>query len=83
MGKNDAGEEDDKTIKKWNGSTNDLGDFDKKIARWYRKQHGATLGNQLWEKSLPDIEDPRGADWNSCCESVWECINEKDSHMAK
>ena len=83
MGKNDAGDEDDKTVKKWNGSTKDLDDFDKKIARWCRKQYGTTLGNQLWEKSMPDLEDLHGDDWNSYCESVWECINEKDSHMAK
>ena len=62
MGKNDAGDEDDKTVKKWNGSAKDLDDFDKKIARWCRKQYGTTLGNQLWEKSMPDLEDLHGAD---------------------
>jgi hypothetical protein len=84
MGKGDAGDGDDKTVKKWNGTTKDLDDFGKKkrIMRWCRKQHGAILGNNLWEKSLPDVR-LHGADWNSCCESVWECINDKDPHMAK
>ena len=83
MGKGDTGDGGDKTVTKWNGSTKDLDDFDKRIARWCRKQHGTILGNQLWENSLPDIRHLHGADWKNCCESVWEHINEKDSHVAK
>jgi hypothetical protein len=83
MGKGDAGDGDDKTLTKWNGSTKDLDDFDKKISRWCRKQRGAILGDQSWESSLPDIRRLHGTDWNNHCESVWECVDEKDSHMAK
>ena len=34
VGSKDSEEDNEKPVKKWNGSTIELDDFDKKIARW-------------------------------------------------
>ena len=79
----DAGDENDKSVQRWDGNALKLDDFDKMIARWCRKQYGTILGNQLWENSLPDVQGLHGSYWNEYCESVWDVINDKDSHKAK
>ena len=78
----DTGDEKDKSDTKWSGSAKELDDFDKRIARWCRKQYGTLIGNQLWENSLPDVRGLHGNYWTGHCESVWETINESDSRMA-
>ena len=67
----DAGDENDKSVQRWDGNALKLDDFDKRIARWCRKQYGTILGNQLWENSLPDVQGLHGSYWNEYCESVW------------
>ena len=83
VGSKDSEEDNEKSVKKWNGSTIELDDFDKKIARWCRKQYGTIIGDYLWENSMPDLDGMRGSTWNEHCEVVWDAINDKDSHLAK
>ena len=52
---------------------NELDDFDKKIARWCRKQYGTIIGDHLWENSMPDLDGMHGSTWNEHCESGVGC----------
>ena len=84
MGKDTEDENDGKKERIiWDGNNEGLDDFDKRIGRWCRKMYGTTIGNHIWENSLPEVEGLHGRFWNDHAEMVWDAINEQDSHLAK
>ena len=55
MGKKDTGgdsSDDEKTSKKWNGTVDEMSDWEKQIARWCRKKWGTSVGNLIWEELM-------------------------------
>jgi hypothetical protein len=65
----DNDKSDDEKCHKWDGDNEKTEDFIKKIGRWCRKKHGATLGNMFWGNSLPKcLGLGHGAFWQGHCE---------------
>ena len=80
----DNDKSDDEKDHKWDGDNEKTEAFIKKIGRWCRKKYGTTLGNMLWENSLPTFLDlGHGQLWQDHCEVIWEAINEVQPTKAK
>ena len=80
----DKDKSDDEKDYKWDGDTEKTETFIKKVGRWCRKKHGTTLGNMLWENSMPTFMDlGHGQLWQDHCEMIWEAINEVQPTKAK
>jgi hypothetical protein len=84
MVKNTGDDDDNEEKNKWDGSTEGLEDFNKKLGRWCRKKLGTTFGNHFWYDTLPDHDGIiDGTDWNLYAEEVWDSINDYDPAKAK
>ena len=57
MGDNNSDEDEGHKVKVFSGSKPDqYEDWQKGIARWCRRRHGAKLGDMFWYNSLPVLD---------------------------
>jgi hypothetical protein len=61
----------------------EMDEFDKRMGRWVRKEHGAKLGMWIWRDEVPDFTTLTGEDWDEYCATVWDAINDKSSTQGK
>ena len=47
-------------FKTWDGSMEEMDEFDKRMGRWVRKEYGTKLGMWIWRDEVPDFTTPNG-----------------------
>ena len=73
---NESSEDEKKKNKRWDGATNQLEAFDKKVGRWCRRKYGTEVGDLLWSNEIPDFAALFNPDFREYCEKVWDGIND-------
>ena len=79
----DSSEDETSVKRKWDGSSDGLEEFEKKVGRWCRRKYGTEVGNFLWENDVPDFVNMDAAGFKVYCEIIWESINDRSSVTAK
>ena len=79
----DSSEDETSVKRKWDGSSDGLEEFEKKVGRWCRRKYGTEVGNFLWENDVPDFVNMSAAEFKEYCETIWESINDRSSATGK
>jgi hypothetical protein len=80
--KNKDEKEESKLKWTYDGSEDEWERFDRRIDRYLRKKYG-TIGEGLWQGTLPNVNTLSGTDLSAYCEEVWDAIEIQDSTRAK